>query len=148
MSAFLLCSQITLGDFTPAIITILGWLIISKLTYLRDEKNRQKNIQIEYLVNAYRDIGIFITRQSHNVMTTDIYLKFEIAVRNIQIYGQPDEIELLHNYINNLQTPNYSIDPLLNKLRDNLRESLKLKKIDSNTYWVLMEEFAKKIVPK
>ncbi len=137
------CTQLNSGIFIPAVITILGWLIISKLTYSRDEKNRQKNIQIEYLVNAYRDIGIFITRQSKNCMTTDIYLKFEIAVRNIQIYGDPEEIKLLQEYIDNLKTQDYSVDPLLNKLRDNLRKSLKLSKIESNTYWVIMPDMAK-----
>ena len=143
MTTFLHSNLISIETLITAVITILGWLIISRLTYHRDEKNRQKNIQIEYLVNAYRDIGIFITRHSKQCMTTDIYLKFEIAVRNIQIYGQPEEIELLHDYINNLQTNNYSVDPLLNKLRDNLRESLDLDEVDSNTYWIIMQDFAK-----
>ena len=143
MTTFLQSNLISIETLITAVITILGWLIISRLTYHRDEKNRQKNIQIEYLVNAYRDIGIFITRHSKQCMTTDIYLKFEIAVRNIQIYGQPEEIELLHDYINNLQTNNYSVDPLLNKLRDNLRESLDLDEVDSNTYWIIMQDFAK-----
>ena len=143
MTTFLQSNLISIETLITAAITILGWLIISRLTYHRDEKNRQKNIQIEYLVNAYRDIGIFITRNSNQCMTTDIYLKFEIAVRNIQIYGQPEEIELLHDYINNLQTNNYSVDPLLNKLRDNLRESLDLDEVDSNTYWIIMQDFAK-----
>ena len=143
MTTFLQSNLISIETLITAVITILGWLIISRLTYHRDEKNRQKNIQIEYLVNAYRDIGIFITRHSNQCMTTDIYLKFEIAVRNIQIYGQPEEIELLHDYINNLQTNNYSVDPLLNKLRDNLRESLDLDEVDSNTYWIIMQDFAK-----
>ena len=143
MTTFLQSNLISIETLITAVITILGWLIISRLTYHRDEKNRQKNIQIEYLVNAYRDIGIFITRHSNQCMTTDIYLKFEIAVRNIQIYGQPEEIELLHDYINNLETNNYSVDPLLNKLRDNLRESLDLDEVDSNTYWIIMQDFAK-----
>jgi hypothetical protein len=143
MTTFLQSNLISIETLITAVITILGWLIISRLTYHRDEKNRQKNIQIEYLVNAYRDIGIFITRHSNQCLTTDIYLKFEIAVRNIQIYGQPEEIELLHDYINNLQTNNYSVDPLLNKLRDNLRESLDLDEVDSNTYWIIMQDFAK-----
>jgi len=143
MTTFLQSDLISIETLITAAITILGWLIISRLTYHRDEKNRQKNIQIEYLVNAYRDIGIFITRNSNQCMTTDIYLKFEIAVRNIQIYGQPEEIELLHDYINNLQTNNYSVDPLLNKLRDNLRESLDLDEVESNTYWIIMNDFAK-----
>jgi hypothetical protein len=143
MTTFLHSDLFTIETLITLAITILGWLIISRLTYHRDEKNRQKNIQIEYLVNAYRDIGIFITRHSNQCMTTDIYLKFEIAVRNIQIYGQPEEIELLHDYINNLQTNHYSVDPLLNKLRDNLRESLDLDEVDSNTYWIIMQDFAK-----
>lgn len=143
MTTFLQSDLISIETLITAAITILGWFLISRLTYHRDEKNRQKNIQIEYLVNAYRDIGIFITRHSNQCMTTDIYLKFEIAVRNIQIYGQPEEIELLHDYINNLQTNNYSVDPLLNKLRDNLRESLDLDEVESNTYWIIMKDFYK-----
>lgn len=143
MITFLQSDLISIETLMTAAITILGWFLISRLTYHRDEKNRQKNIQIEYLVNAYRDIGIFITRHSNQCMTTDIYLKFEIAVRNIQIYGQPEEIELLHDYINNLQTNHYSVDPLLNKLRDNLRESLDLDEVESNTYWIIMKDFAK-----
>lgn len=143
MTTFLQSDLISIETLITAAITILGWFLISRLTYHRDEKNRQKNIQIEYLVNAYRDIGIFITRHSNHCMTTDIYLKFEIAVRNIQIYGQPEEIELLHDYINNLQTNNYSVDPLLNKLRDNLRESLDLDEVESNTYWIIMKDFYK-----
>lgn len=143
MITFLHSDLISIETLMTAAITILGWFLISRLTYHRDEKNRQKNIQIEYLVNAYRDIGIFIIRHSNQCMTTDIYLKFEIAVRNIQIYGQPEEIELLHDYINNLQTNHYSVDPLLNKLRDSLRESLKLDEVESNTYWIIMKDFAK-----
>ena len=128
-----------------AIWGLLGVIIGSVLTYRREEKNRRKNIRIEYLVNAYRDIGIFITRQNQECMTTEIYKLFEIAVRNIQIYGSPAEITLLQDYIDYLENPSnneYSMDPLLNKLRDNLRKELKLKKLQGNTSWVIMKEFA------
>lgn len=120
------------------ILTVIGWFLVSLLTSYRENKNRRKNIRIEYLVNAYRDISIFITRESNKCLTMEVHNNFERAIRDIQIYGSVKEIELVKEYISNISKKGYSVDPLLNLLRDNLRETLKLEKVNGNTYWAII----------
>ena len=129
--------------FVSSFITILGWVLVSILTSYRENKSRRKNIKIEYLVTAYRDISIFITREMNNCMTIEIHNKFEIACRDIQIYGSIKEIELLQDYLKNISKKGYNVDPILNLLRDNLRKTLKLKKVEGNTHWAILLDIVK-----
>jgi ABC-type bacteriocin/lantibiotic exporter with double-glycine peptidase domain len=79
-------------------LTIIGWGVVSLFSSIRDENNRKKDIQTKYLVEAYRDIGIFNTRENHNAITMEVYEKYERAIRDIQIYGSLKEIELVNDY--------------------------------------------------
>jgi len=121
-------------------VTILGWIIVAFLTSIREKRNIRKNIKTKYLVDAYRDISIFITRENHKCVTIEVHNNFERAIRDIQIYGSLEEIRLVNEYIVNINNKGYNIDPLLNTLKNNLRKTLKLKRSDAPTHWVMIPE--------
>lgn len=78
-------------------------------------------------------------------MTIEVHNNFERAIRDIQIYGSKKEIELVQSYIKNISNKGYSVDPLLNLLRDNLMETLRLDKVEGNTYWAILLDLFNKI---
>jgi hypothetical protein len=121
-------------------ITVIGWLIVSFLTSVRDNISRRKNIKTKYLVEAYRDISIFMTRENNKCITIEVHNNFERAIRDIQIYGSLEEIKLVNEYIMNINKKGYNVDPLLNTLKNNLRKTLKLKRSDAPTHWVMLPE--------
>jgi len=130
----------TFTFFISSFITIVSWFAISYLTSEREKKNKQTEIKIKYLVDAYRDISIFITRENHKCITVEVHNNFERAIRDIQIYGSLDEIQLVNDYVMNINKKGYNIDPLLNKLKNNLRTTLNLEPNDTPTHWVMIPE--------
>jgi hypothetical protein len=69
--------------------------------------------------------------------TDEHKLGFEQFVAEIQLYGTPKQIELTIELIRAFiaKQPRISFDPLLENLRDSLREELRMEKVRGSVWW-------------
>jgi hypothetical protein len=72
-----------------------GWYKTSSLTSEREYKNRQLEMKIAYLVDAYDKLALSSNRE----MTPEFARMLEIVAAKIQLFGSPHEITLLHRFL-------------------------------------------------
>ena len=105
-----------------SLVTMLGWYFLHRLTKERDLLNRQKELRINYLIQAWRKLE-YATNRSN--IDNEEYLEKPLA--DIQLFGTKKQIQLAHSLaIDIVQTQNADLTPLLNELRKDLRKELKL----------------------
>jgi hypothetical protein len=120
------------------IIAISGWGAVHLLEAERDRQNKLRDIRIEYLVNAYRNLSD--ASQRTPVKNSPHFRQIEAALADIQLFGTKSQIEKVHCGINEYsKTATIPLDPLLNDLRDSLRTELNLSHIQQNVHWLRME---------
>ena len=110
--------------FVPAIIAILGWFAAHQFNFYRDNKNKRRDIRIQYLLDAYRRLEAASNRPEADKESQD---SFESALADIQLLGKKDQIEALMHFLNEFNSGGTSINTLLELLRTHLRKELDLK---------------------
>ncbi|QIR76606.1 hypothetical protein FA592_10380 [Sulfurospirillum diekertiae] len=128
-------------EYLKIIITIclavLGWLIAHSFTAKRDLKNKQREISITHLINAYR---ILTNDVSHRELTDERNEKLENILADIQLFGSQEQVELAKNLAVTVAAGGqFELDPLINSLRNNLRKELNLSKVEDNVQWLRCE---------
>lgn len=108
-----------------SIITMLGWFFLHSLTKQRDKHNKQKDLRINYLIEAWRKLEHAANRK--NVDTLE-YLEKPIA--DIQLFGTKKQIEMVQALAKEIvETENANLTELLTELRQDLRKELNLEKV-------------------
>lgn len=119
------------------IISILiatgGWIYTSE----QNRINKLREIKNQYISDAYSSISFYNTLSNYNLQTKQDFINFQQALKNIQLYGTKEEINLLLEYISKANQKGFSLDPLLNKLRNNLRNEYGLKPLKIDTWWII-----------
>jgi hypothetical protein len=112
----------------PAIITIIisvvgwllvigGWFFVHRLSKRRDLENKQREIKIQYLINAWRKVVEFDTIRNYQSLSE--------ALLTIQLLGTPKQIELIKQLIDNsFHKKEYNAKELSDDLRSSLRQEL------------------------
>ncbi len=108
----------------PAIIAVLGWFAAHQFNAYRDNKNKRRDIRIQYLLDAYRRLEGASNRPESDKETQD---SFESALADIQLLGNKDQIDLLMRFLSDFNNGGASINPLLEMIRAHLRDELGLK---------------------
>ena len=122
----------------PAIIVILGWYAVHYLTEERDRKNKLRDVQTQYLIDAYRSLAN--SSQRYPEKNSPYFRKIESAIADIQLFGTKSQIEEVHRILPEYKkSATLPLDPLLNNLRNELRNELKLPSIKENVQWIRME---------
>jgi hypothetical protein len=112
-----------------SLVTVIGWFALNYFANKSDRINRQKDLRINFLIQAYRDIGMASSRD----IQSEHYKKLELAFHDIQLFGTTSQIEKLHNALSGWHSkPAVSVEVLLSDLRDDLRKEMNLPK-DSST---------------
>lgn len=137
--------------FLPLIITtsagIGGWFYVDYLSAARDLKNKQREIKVQYLIEAYRCMAMNIagrnlinkpvgeeTQEEINNRLKNI----ERSVTDIQLFGSNSQIEVLHkmcyDVVGKMKTPgttyiSVETKDLLSGLRNELRDYLGLERV-------------------
>ena len=110
-------------------VAIIGWFVAHRFTTNRDRANKQRDIRITYLVQAYRDIGMAASR----VPNSEQFKKLESAFHDIQLFGTPSQLDKLHAATERWKsTGGADMNVLLSDLRDGLRQELNLPKTSSS----------------
>lgn len=115
---------------TPLLVTtgvaILGWLVGHYLNSKRDRQNKRREIRVQYLIEAYRNLETGTCRDL--IHGTEFGKGFESAIADIQLLGSDDQARMAKELaiaIANRQLP-VSAGPLLMSLRNALRHELDL----------------------
>lgn len=77
---------------------VIGWVVAHKLNAARDVRNKQREIRLKYLSEAY-DVFIEIGR---NVDILGNYREVERAISYIHLYGNTKQVELCDKFVNDI----------------------------------------------
>lgn len=112
------------------VISIGGWFVVHFFNQKRDNLNRKKDLRIRYLINAWQLLESASNRHD-NSMNSNL----EKAIADIQLFGTLKQVQLSRNFaLEFATTKKANCTALLNNLRDDLRQELKLDKIASSNF--------------
>ncbi|ASK19835.1 MULTISPECIES: hypothetical protein [unclassified Halomonas] len=77
---------------------VIGWVVAHKLNAARDVRNKQREIRLKYLSEAY-DVFIELGR---NVDILGNYREVERAISYIHLYGNTKQVELCDKFVNDI----------------------------------------------
>lgn len=118
-----------------ATVAIVGWYAAHRLASSRDRLNKRRDLRVQYLIEAYRQLEFVSNRR----ITPDTAPDFEKAIADIQLFGTPPQVALAHEFATNFaRKGTHSLDPLLNHLRNSLREELNLETVPSGITFLRM----------
>jgi hypothetical protein len=110
-----------------AIVVIVGWYVAHVLAGKRDQTNKRRDLRVQYMIDAYRKLEFAGNRP----LSSEIAPAFEKAIADIQLFGTPKQVALAQEFaLGFAQRKPYSLDPLLNELRQELRNELKLEPVE------------------
>ena len=116
------------------VIAVLGWIIGHYINSQRDVRVKRQETTTKYLIEAYRVLTHDINRRE---LTVERKIKLENLIADIQLFGSSAQIKTAKDLVEEIvQKKDFSLDLLLNNLRDDLREQLKLEKIEGNVRWI------------
>jgi hypothetical protein len=116
---------------TPLLVTvavaIIGWYVVHRLSSNQEREAKRREMIVQYLISAWRKLENAAQRDE------PINTEVESAIADIQLFVPNNWIELAHEAAGNLaEKGGANFDNLLETLRNNLREELKLEKAIRN----------------
>src|SRR6218665_822827 len=112
----------------PLLITcmlkMVGWYVLHSVARKRDKENKQKELRINYLIEAWRRLEYASNRKG---VDTIEYLEKPIA--DIQLFGTIKQIEIAQKFADSLvNNQEGNLIELLEELRQDLRKELNFEK--------------------
>ena len=108
-------------------VAVLGWYIAHRFNVARDRANKKRDLQIQYLIDAYR----CLERASNRPKNYDNNAELESAIADIQLFGTANQVKLAERFSFDIaQKSNAPADELLINLRAELRKELGLEDVD------------------
>ena len=113
------------------VVAIIGWYIAHRTAAKRDRANKKTDLQVQYLIEAYRSLESACARND----TLPWKERIEGAISDIQLFGTAEQVELAKKVTQDIEQESYT-DPrdLLASLREELRRELNLEPL-SSTIW-------------
>ena len=123
-------------EFTLLITTIIGisgWYAIHFFNVKRDQASRKEETRLRYLLEAYRSLAIGLQWRTYN---ENYAISFDQALADVQLLGSHEQISKLHEFLDSIEsTGNGDLDPLMETLRSELRNTLQLTPQSKNLRW-------------
>lgn len=117
-------------SFIALIISITSWFVVHFFNQKRDNLNKKKDLRIKYLINAWQ-----LLESASNRLDNSMSSNLEKAIADIQLFGTLKQIRLSRDFaLEFATTKRAKCDTLLNELRDDLRQELKLEKVTSSDF--------------
>ena len=115
-------------------MAVIGWLVGHWFTSKRDLKSKKRELRLKYLIEAFNTLACEI---SHRDEGKERSRKLEDVLSAIQLFGNKNQIELAKQLADDVAAGgSFPLDPLINDLRDSLREELALEAIEGNVRWL------------
>lgn len=120
----------------PLLVGVLGWFIAHRLAAARDRANKRREIQVSYLIEAFRRLGKGVQGR-----VFDYASDFESAVLDVQLFGDATQIESVQKFVQEFaKKQEASLDELLSHLRNDLRRELRLPPVENKIWWLRLEK--------
>jgi len=118
-------------------VAILGWYIAHWFNVARDRANKKRDLQIQYLIEAYRRLE----RAANRPKSFDNNAELESAVADIQLFGTAGQVKLAEKFSFDIAHNSHSsTDELLINLRAELRKELGLEEIGPEIVYLRLDE--------
>lgn len=121
-------------------VALVGWFVVHWLNVQRDQRNKKRELRIQYLIEAYRRLERSVDRPGRERKKED----FESAIADIQLFGTSEQIRLAVEVGEELVAQGtVSLKKLLPELRRDLREELDLQEVDTEIKVLTMHDCEK-----
>lgn len=118
----------------PIFLAVAGWLVVDRQNRRRDRENKLRELRTTYLIAAYRDLADGSQRPF--AIGSPFLRKMESAFADIQLFGSKAQVSMVAVALEEFsKTSRAPLDPLLNDLRNELREELHLEPVQENVIW-------------
>lgn len=115
------------NSFFNVIVAVFGWWIVSSLRDKQAVKERQREINLTYLINADRVISGWVHNEN---LTKEKKAQIEGVIVDMQLLGSNKMINVLNNFIDSYKKSG-DATKLLDTLVAELRNELKMEPINS-----------------
>jgi hypothetical protein len=123
------------------VLAVVGWIVGYRLASRNTREQKRRDLTTEHLISAYR---ILTNEISHRKETPERSLKMENILSDIQLFGSPFQVEMAKRLADEVANGGeFQLDPLINSLRDDLRNELKLSPVNGNVKWLRLNHEAK-----
>jgi hypothetical protein len=120
-----------------ALTTVFSAFLVYRYNNSLERVNKRRELRMKYLVEAYREIA-FACNRPLSVEKMDDFRKIEQALEDIQLFGLPEQVELVREFAENfVKNSTASVDPLLFALRRTLREEFSMEPDNPPNIWHL-----------
>lgn len=103
----------------------------------RDQTNKRRDLQVQYLIEAYRRIE----RAANRPKDFNNNIELESAIADIQLFGTAQQVRLAEKFAFDIaNNSNASTDELLVNLRDELRRELKLEVVNPEITYLRLDK--------
>jgi len=119
------------------VVAISGWFVGHWFNIKRDRANKKRDLQIQYLIEAYRRLE----RASNRPKRFDNNSELESAIADIQLFGTAQQVKLAQKFAFDIAKNSHtSTDELLMNLRAELRSELGLEEVNREIVYLRLDE--------
>ena len=130
-------TQLLIPLLITTLIAIGGWFIGHRLAAARDRANKQRELRVQYLIEAYRRL----VKAGNHPELYKIADEIESAVSDIQLFGTQEQITKIQKFTKEMSTQQHArLDDLLADLRTDLRQELNLPKVEGKFWWLRIRQ--------
>ncbi|MGI3041189.1 hypothetical protein ACRTDM_05485 [Shewanella algae] len=110
-----------------SVVIITGWFIAHWFASQRDHRNKKREVRLEYLINAYRSLGMAAAREPNS----EFFKNLESGFHDVQLFGSSEQLTLMNDILDaHTKSGGADLEPLLNSLRKKLRTLLGLSEAE------------------
>ena len=108
-----------------AAVAVLGWVVVSLLTSWRDRASKRREIRVQHLIEAYRQLA---KASSESSFTESTRRALQSATTDIQLLGSARAVDLADKWVEAYIAGRTGVmSALATALRDELRKELRLE---------------------
>jgi hypothetical protein len=112
----------------PTLVAVASWFVGSWLSVRRDRANKRRDLRVQYLIEAYRRLATATERKETNA---EYFAELDSALVDVQLFGSTEQIAAAQKFARQLAEHRAAqLSELLASLRDDLREELKLQRVE------------------
>jgi hypothetical protein len=114
----------------PTAVAVISWFIGSWLTAKRDRANKRRDLRVQYLIEAYRRLATATERKETDA---SYFADLDSALVDVQLFGSGEQIAAAKKFAKELAEHRAAqLGELLASLRSDLREELKLERVEGS----------------
>jgi hypothetical protein len=123
-----------LTPLIAVVVAVVGWFIGNWLNAGRDQRNKQREIRLQYQIETYRRLALAVHRKPEP--GSKYFRDLEAATVDIQLFGTESQIREVSAFLQQWKAKGRGdLDDLLKDLRNDLRRELRQPPVPGNVQW-------------